>query len=80
MKTDTDFNTTQKLITEEIAKTLNQIEKKDIETLIESILGSEKVFFVGVGRVLLSLEGIAKRLAHLGVQTCGRADYRAGYY
>ena len=69
MKTETDFNTTQKLITEEIAKTLNQIEKKDIETLIESMLVSEKVFFVGVGRVLLSLEGIAKRLAHLGIQT-----------
>ena len=30
---------------------------------------AEKVFFVGVGRVMLSLQAIAKRLKHLGFDT-----------
>lgn len=35
----------------------------------DALLGAEKVFFVGVGRVLLSREAIAKRYAHLGIHT-----------
>ena len=35
----------------------------------ETILAADQVFFVGVGRVLLSLQAIAKRWAHLGIKT-----------
>ncbi len=33
---------------------------KDVEQLIKKIEKAERVFFVGVGRVLLALEGMAK--------------------
>ena len=33
------------------------------------LTSAKRVFFVGVGRVLLSLEAIAKRYAHLGIDT-----------
>jgi 6-phospho-3-hexuloisomerase len=35
--------------------------------LKNEILNADKVFFVGVGRVLLSLQAIAKRMAHIGI-------------
>ncbi|WP_438733401.1 6-phospho-3-hexuloisomerase [Enterococcus sp. AZ128] len=63
------FKSVEQKIVDEIAATLDNIAVKDVEQLVTSIEKAERVFFVGVGRVLLSLEGIAKRLAHLGVQT-----------
>ena len=64
-----NFKDVQKLITEELAVTLGQIEEAEVERLLDAIQKAEKVFFVGVGRVLLSLEATAKRLAHLGIKT-----------
>ena len=63
------FLNTEKRIIAELDKTLGSISEKEIELLIESIQKADKVFFVGVGRVLLSLQAVAKRLAHLGIQT-----------
>ncbi|QHE50916.1 6-phospho-3-hexuloisomerase [Pontibacillus sp. HMF3514] len=57
------------IITNELSATLSNINHNDVENLIDEINKAEKVFFVGVGRVLLSLKSIAKRLAHLGVKT-----------
>lgn len=51
----------------EIDQTLTHVDPDQLERLIAAILGAEKVFFIGVGRVMLSLQAIAKRLAHLGV-------------
>jgi 6-phospho-3-hexuloisomerase len=45
------------------------IPEESVIALAQSIKSAEKVFFVGVGRVLLSLEAIAKRLSHLGIHT-----------
>ncbi|GAA3018992.1 6-phospho-3-hexuloisomerase [Tetragenococcus solitarius] len=59
----------EKIVINEIDKTLENVNKEDVETLIQWICSAEKVFFVGVGRVLLSLEAIAKRLNHLGIET-----------
>ncbi len=64
-----NFNDECKLIVEELNKALGQVDNAQVATLIDSIKAAEKVFFVGVGRVLLSLEAIAKRLAHLGIKT-----------
>lgn len=63
------FHITQEEILEELTKTLSKIDDESIESMIEMLLDADKVFFVGVGRVLLSLEAIAKRLAHLGIHT-----------
>lgn len=58
-----------KEITKELSTTLSNINSNDVKQLLVEIKKAEKVFFVGVGRVLLALEAIAKRLAHLGVKT-----------
>ncbi|MGG5372714.1 6-phospho-3-hexuloisomerase [Enterococcus sp. AZ196] len=63
------FKRVEQKIINEIAATLDHIEVEEVAQLVTAIEKAERVFFVGVGRVLLSLEGIAKRLAHLGIQT-----------
>jgi 6-phospho-3-hexuloisomerase len=63
------YNDVIKEITTELSHTLMSIESDDVKKLLVEIQKAEKVFFVGVGRVLLSLQSIAKRLAHLGIQT-----------
>jgi len=59
----------RKLVLCELETSLGSISEEKIEQLIDLVLNSRKVFFVGVGRVLLSLEAIAKRWAHLGIDT-----------
>lgn len=63
------FQITSKKVLEELKETMKTISDEKVDELIEEISQAEKVFFVGVGRVLLSLQAIAKRLAHLGVHT-----------
>ena len=64
-----NFNNVSNEIINELGRTLSKIDNKEVEELVNQIQKAEKVFFVGVGRVLLSLEAIAKRLAHLGINT-----------
>ncbi|SES28161.1 6-phospho-3-hexuloisomerase [Salipaludibacillus aurantiacus] len=64
-----NYNDVQNEIKEEISNTLGQINSESVEKLLAEIKQADKVFFVGVGRVLLSLEAVAKRLAHLGIKT-----------
>lgn len=40
-----------------------------MQTLYTQITTAHRVFFVDVVRVLLALEALAKRLAHLGLKT-----------
>ncbi len=63
-----NFNKENKRILKEITKALEEVDNQQIDLLIQQINEADKVFFIGVGRVLLSLESIAKRLAHLGVK------------
>ncbi len=67
--TKLNFNHESQLVADEIKQALGQVDNTQIDLLIENIKTAEKVFFIGVGRVLLSLEAIAKRLAHLGIKT-----------
>lgn len=53
----------------ELQKTLESIDPAQLEQLRNALLDADQIFFVGVGRVLLSLQAIAKRLAHLGLKT-----------
>ena len=56
------------LVLDELHQSLGSVEPESVYRLKEAILEAEQVYFVGVGRVLLSLEAITKRLAHLGVR------------
>ena len=53
---------------DELSRTLNSIDPASLERLADEILAADQVFFVGVGRVLLSLQSVCKRLAHLGIK------------
>jgi 6-phospho-3-hexuloisomerase len=48
---------------------LSGIDATCVSQLIDAILEAEKVYFIGVGRVMLSLQAMAKRFAHLGIDT-----------
>jgi len=51
----------------EIKETLEEVEEKEVEHLVDSILSAEKVFVVGVGRVMFIMRSLAKRMKHLGI-------------
>lgn len=57
------------LVVDELKTSLGSIDTESVEKLIELVLSSRKVFFIGVGRVMLSLQAIAKRWSHLGIDT-----------
>ncbi|MDO5702707.1 MAG: sugar isomerase [Lachnospiraceae bacterium] len=56
-------------VIDEISRTLGSIDTDSLERLSKEILKADQVFFIGVGRVLLSLQSVCKRFAHLGVKT-----------
>ncbi len=51
----------------EIGSALHAVDPGQIDRMVDALLGAEKVFFTGVGRVLLSLQAMVKRLNHLGI-------------
>ncbi len=63
------YNITSKIIITECEKALSAIDSEQVIDYINMVLSAKKVFFVGVGRVLLALECIAKRYAHLGIRS-----------
>ena len=63
------YKETVALVLEECGKILSAVSEADTMRLIEKIEKADKVVFVGVGRVMLSLQAIAKRLAHIGIKT-----------
>lgn len=65
----TEYSQAAKLVVDELYGTTSNIDDNEVRALIDAIQEADKVFFVGVGRVLLSLQSIAKRLAHLGIDT-----------
>jgi len=52
----------------EITRTLSSIDPVSLERLVKEICSADQVFFVGVGRVMLALQCVCKRLAHLGIK------------
>ncbi|MHB8062612.1 MAG: 6-phospho-3-hexuloisomerase [Ruminiclostridium sp.] len=61
------FKHNKNIVLNELDLTLKRIDPDNVEELVERILNARMVFFVGVGRVMLSLQAITKRLAHLGI-------------
>ena len=66
---ESDFHSLRNAINQEIGEVLGRVDGKEVERLVDEILNAEKVFFVAVGRVFLSLQCFAKRLAHLGIES-----------
>jgi len=64
-----NYNNTVKEVLVELDKALGAIDQKSVEKFVAAVLEAEQVYFVGIGRVLLSLQSICKRLAHLGIKT-----------
>lgn len=62
------YQATCNAVVAELQKTLNSIDPESLEMLTDAILEADQVFFIGVGRVLLSLQSVCKRLAHLGIK------------
>lgn len=65
---------TCKLVLEEIDEALMATDVSALENLFHELYQAEKVFLIGVGRVMMSLEAFAKRLSHLGVNACCVGD------
>ena len=63
-----EFTKNYELILSEIAQACEAVEPMQVNDLAREILAAEKVFLVGVGRVLLSLMAFSKRLNHLGIK------------
>lgn len=63
------YSDIRQLVLDELYTSLGAIREEEVEQLIDIVLSARKVFFVGVGRVLLSLQAMAKRWAHLGIDT-----------
>lgn len=63
------YKETVEAIMAECLLTLSKVEPEAVDEFVDALLKAEKVFFIGVGRVMLSLEAIAKRFAHLGINT-----------
>lgn len=66
---EVNYTETAEVVLEELRRSLFSIAPDSVEKLIAAVLKANQVFFVGVGRVMLSLQAIAKRWYHLGIQT-----------
>ena len=55
-------------ILEEIRSVLDRVDYRQIRGLVNAILSADKVFLIGVGRVMLVLKTFCKRLNHLGIR------------
>ena len=62
------YDKTRRNVLDELERALGSIDPASIERLKDDILAADQVFFVAVGRVMLSLQSVCKRLAHLGIR------------
>lgn len=60
MKQDPTYEDVRALVLSELDTALSAVDPQSVEQLMEAVLSSRKVFFVGVGRVLLSLEVVSR--------------------
>jgi len=56
------------MILPEIRNALQKVDRDALAKLVSDIQKADDVFFIGVGRVMMSLEAICKRLTHLGIR------------
>ena len=72
MREDSNFSeiykSNIKLINNEISSLLLSVNPEEVFVLVDEIFKTNKIFFIGVGRVFLSLQCFCKRLTHLGIE------------
>jgi 6-phospho-3-hexuloisomerase len=56
------------LVLGEVTRSLEAVDPAQAEALLDAMLAADRVFLVGVGRVMLALQAFAKRLNHLGIR------------
>lgn len=61
------YKENSKLVIDELSASLSSIDEEQVDQLATMICEADKVFVVGVGRVLLMLQALEKRLNHLGI-------------
>ena len=66
MADNREFTNTYQIILKELQKTFERIDPEQVETLMREMVDADKIFVVGVGRVLLSLQAWVKRFSQLG--------------
>lgn len=62
------YSEAKNVIVSELYQSLSKVNDEEINEFVDMICSSEKVFVVGVGRVLLMLQAFVKRLNHLGIE------------
>jgi 6-phospho-3-hexuloisomerase len=65
--TQDSFTEKSGLILDECGAVFRRINPASVNGLVEEILKADKVFLVGVGRVLIALQAAVKRFNHLGI-------------
>lgn len=55
-------------IMRELESSMRTIDEESADEVMKALMGAEKVFAVGVGRVLMMLQAFVKRLNHLGIE------------
>lgn len=63
------FKESYTLVIEEIDRALAAVDEAQVDEFVKALVDAEKVFVIGVGRVMLSLQAMAKRFNHLGIRT-----------
>lgn len=63
------FHSLKDEVCEEMRFVLSRVEEDEVEAFIDHILKANRLFFIGVGRVMLMLQAFAKRLKHLGLDS-----------
>lgn len=62
-----DYIAAKDMVINECSSALSAIDFEQVSQYLDLVQQADKVFFVGVGRVLLALQCIAKRYSHLGI-------------
>lgn len=68
-RTKSAFPDSYELILSEVHQAMASIDPAQVEAFVDVLLDAEQVFVVGIGRVMLSLQALAKRLNHIGINT-----------
>lgn len=62
------YTENRQIILQEITHALEEVPEADVVLLTDVLCNAERIFAVGVGRVLLMLQAFVKRLNHLGLR------------
>lgn len=62
------YKESYELILSELQKALSSVNSEEVDKFADTLIKARKVFFIGVGRVAISLEAFVKRLNHLGIK------------